>query len=292
MNIRTLVHIIESVPTSDGAGVKLRRSLGSQRGLHVDPFLMLDEFYSDNPDDYIAGFPPHPHRGFETVTYMLDGHMRHEDHLGNRGDLGPGDVQWMTAAHGIIHSEMPQQSEGRMRGFQLWLNLPSKEKMKPAGYRDIPAGEIPLIKLSQGGEVKVIAGTIELDGKAISGPVNGGGAKLSTDPLYIDVRLPAGAEFSAPVAASHNVFLYTYEGSARIGPAGATKPLPARAAGVLSDGDGVRVEAGAEGVRFLLLAARPLREPVVQYGPFVMNTREEIEQAIADYRDGRLAAVA
>jgi quercetin 2,3-dioxygenase len=292
MSIRTLVHVIESVPTSDGAGVKLRRSLGSQRGLHVDPFLMLDEFYSDNPDDYIAGFPPHPHRGFETVTYMLDGHMRHEDHLGNRGDLGPGGVQWMTAAHGIIHSEMPQQSEGRMRGFQLWLNLPSKEKMKPAGYRDIPAGEIPLVKLSQGGVVKVIAGTIELGGKATSGPVNGGGAKLSTDPLYLDVRLPAEAEFSAPVAAGHNVFLYAYEGSAHIGPAGETEPLPARAAGVLSDGAGVRVVAGDEGVRFLLLAARPLREPVVQYGPFVMNTREEIEQAIADYRDGRLAVAA
>ncbi len=292
MNIRTLAHVIESVPTSDGAGVKLRRSLGSQRGLHVDPFLMLDEFYSDDPDDYIAGFPPHPHRGFETVTYMLDGHMRHEDHLGNRGDLGPGGVQWMTAARGIIHSEMPQQSQGRMRGFQLWLNLPSKEKMKAAGYRDIPAGEIPMIRLSQGGEVKVIAGTIELGGKATSGPVNGGGAKLSTDPLYIDVRLPAAAEFSASVAAGHNAFLYAYEGSAIIGPAGATKPLPHRAAGVLSDGDGVRVQAGAEGVRFLLLAARPLREPVVQYGPFVMNTREEIEQAIADYRDGRLATAA
>jgi redox-sensitive bicupin YhaK (pirin superfamily) len=292
MSTRTLAHVIESVPTSDGAGVKLRRSLGSQRGLHVDPFLMLDEFYSDNPDDYIAGFPAHPHRGFETVTYMLDGHMRHEDHLGNRGDLGPGGVQWMTAAHGIIHSEMPQQSEGRMRGFQLWLNLPSKEKMKPAGYRDIPAGEIPLVKLSRGGEAKVIAGTIELAGKPTSGPVNGGGAKLSTDPLYIDVRLPAGAEFSAPVAAGHNVFLYAYEGSAQIGPAGGAMPLPTRAAGVLSDGDGVRIEAGAEGVRFLLLAARPLREPVVQYGPFVMNTREEIEQAIADYRDGRLAVAA
>ena len=143
MNTRTLVHVIESMPTSDGAGVKLRRSLGSQRGLHVDPFLMLDEFYSDNPDDYIAGFPAHPHRGFETVTYMLDGHMRHEDHLGNRGDLGPGDVQWMTAARGIIHSEMPQQSEGRMRGFQLWLNLPSKEKMKPAALSRHSRGRDP-----------------------------------------------------------------------------------------------------------------------------------------------------
>ncbi|HZE42131.1 MAG TPA: pirin family protein [Steroidobacteraceae bacterium] len=292
MSSRTLVHVIGSVPTSDGAGVKLRRSLGSQRGLQVDPFLMLDEFYSDNPDDYVAGFPAHPHRGFETVTYMLDGRMRHEDHLGNRGDLGPGDVQWMTAAHGIIHSEMPQQSEGRMRGFQLWLNLPSKEKMKPASYRDIPATAIPRVALPQGGEVKVIAGTLELDGNLTSGPVNSADARLSTDPLYLDVRLRAGEKFSVPTAAGHNAFLYAYEGSAKIGAAGATKPLPHRAAGVLSDGDSIRVEAGPEGVQLLLLAARPLREPVVQYGPFVMNTREEIEQALADYRDGRLATAA
>src|SRR5476649_1338483 len=173
MNMRTLVQIVPSIPTSDGASVKLRRSVGSQRGLYVDPFLLLDEFYSDDPRDYIAGFPSHPHRGFETVTYMLDGHMRHEDHLGNRGDLGPGDVQWMTAARGIIHSEMPQQSAGRMRGFQLWLNLPSKEKMKPAAYQDIPADEIPMVKLPQGGEVKIIAGTLTLNGEATSGPVNG-----------------------------------------------------------------------------------------------------------------------
>jgi redox-sensitive bicupin YhaK (pirin superfamily) len=292
MTTRTLVKIIQSVPASDGAGVKLRRSLGSQRGLHVDPFLMLDEFYSDNPDDYMAGFPSHPHRGFETVTYMLDGHMRHEDHLGNRGDLGPGDVQWMTAARGIIHSEMPQQSEGRMRGFQLWLNLPSKEKMKAAGYRDIPADAIPLVKLPRGGEVKVIAGKLDLDGTAIGGPVNGGSAKMSTDPLYLDVRLPAGKEFHAPVTRGHSAFLYNYEGNAKIGAANAAQPLPHRAAGVLSDGDSVRVQAGSDGVRFLLLAAMPLREPVVQYGPFVMNTREEIEQAVADFRDGRLTAAA
>jgi quercetin 2,3-dioxygenase len=292
MNTRTLLHVIQAMPTSDGAGVSLRRSLGSRRGLHVDPFLMLDEFYSDNPHDYIGGFPEHPHRGFETVTYMLDGHMRHEDHLGNRGDLGPGDVQWMTAARGIIHSEMPQQSDGRMRGFQLWLNLPSKEKMKPAGYRDIPAGEIPLVKLARGGEVKVIAGVFTLDGGITCGPVNGSGAKLSTDPTYLDVHLPAGGEFNTQVAPGHSVFLYTYEGSAKIGTAGTAKPLPNRAAGILSDGDTVRVEAGAEGARFLLLAGRPLREPVVQYGPFVMNTREEIEQALADYRDGRLATPA
>jgi redox-sensitive bicupin YhaK (pirin superfamily) len=292
MKTRTLTHIIDSMATSDGAGVKLRRSLGSQRGLHVDPFLMLDEFYSDNPDDYLAGFPAHPHRGFETVTYMLDGHMRHEDHLGNRGDLGPGDVQWMTAARGIIHSEMPQQSEGRMRGFQLWLNLPAREKMKPAAYKDIPARDIPSVHLPQGGEVKVIAGQLGAGAGVTFGPVNGGGAKLSTDPLYFDVRLPAGAEFIAPVPAGHNAFLYNYEGGAKVGAAADAKALSNRAAGVLSDGDEVRVQAGAEGVRFLFLAARPLHEPVVQYGPFVMNTREEIEQALADYRDGRLASAA
>jgi redox-sensitive bicupin YhaK (pirin superfamily) len=292
MSTRTLTHIIESMPTSDGAGVKLRRSLGGQRGLQVDPFLMLDEFYSDNPDDYLAGFPAHPHRGFETVTYMLDGHMRHEDHLGNRGDLGPGDVQWMTAARGIIHSEMPQQSEGRMRGFQLWLNLPSQEKMKPASYRDIPAREIPRLALTHGGEVKVIAGSFGLNGGVTHGPVNGSGTKLSTDPLYLDVRLLPGSEFTAQIASGHNAFLYTYEGSAKIGAADSAKPLPHRAAGVLSDGDSVRVQAGADGVQFLLLAAKPLCEPVVQYGPFVMNTRQEIEQALADYRDGRLASAA
>jgi quercetin 2,3-dioxygenase len=292
MNTRTLSHVIPSVPTSDGAGVKLRRSLGSQRGMYVDPFLMLDEFYSDNPDDYLAGFPSHPHRGFETVTYMLDGHMRHEDHLGNRGDLNPGDVQWMTAARGIIHSEMPQQTEGRMRGFQLWLNLPSTEKMRPAHYRDIPAAKIPVIETAQGGEVRVIAGTLALEGKQVEGPVNGVGAKLTTDPLYLDIRLPVGAAFTTPLGSGYTAFLYAYEGSAEIGEDKSSKRLPHRAAGVLSDGESVRVVAGEQGVRFLLLAAKPLREPVVQYGPFVMNTREEIEQALADYRDGRFASAA
>ncbi len=285
---RTLAHVIPSVPTSDGAGVKLRRSLGGQRGQTVDPFLMLDEFFSDNPDDYLAGFPSHPHRGFETVTYMLDGHLRHEDHLGNRGDLGPGGVQWMTAGRGIIHSEMPQQTQGRMRGFQLWINLPSVEKMKPAGYRDIPADEIPIVRLPGAGEVRIIAGRFGSSG----GPINGGGPKPATDPLYLDVRLAAGTDFSATLMPGRNAFLYAYDGSAEIGPAGQGKVLPQRAAGVLSDGGEVQVKAGADGVRFLLLAARPLREPVVQYGPFVMNTREEIEQALADYREGRLASAA
>jgi quercetin 2,3-dioxygenase len=288
--MRTLTQIIPSIPTSDGAGVKLRRSLGSQRGFQVDPFLMLDEFYSDDPKDYIAGFPAHPHRGFETVTYMLDGHMRHEDHLGNRGDLSPGDVQWMTAARGIIHSEMPQQSEGRMRGFQLWINLPSKEKMKPAHYRDIPAQQIPSVQLSSGASVKVIAGTVQLDGQGVTGPVNGADARLSTDPLYLDLKLPAGVSLVVPVTRGHNAFLYVYEGEARVGEPPSAQTLPYRAAGVLSDGDSVHIEGGTGAVQLLLLAARPLREPVVQYGPFVMNTRQEIEQAVEDYRSGRFAA--
>ena len=194
MSTRTLQRIIPSAAVSDGAGVKLRRSLGNSQTLRHDPFLMLDEFFSDSPDDYIRGFPSHPHRGFETVTYMLDGHMRHEDHLGHRGDLGPGDVQWMTAGRGIIHSEMPQQTEGRMRGFQLWINLPAKEKMKPPAYRDIPAREIPVVQIENGGEVRVIAGTLVHNGQHTSGPIMG----LATEPLYLDVRLPADASLRHP----------------------------------------------------------------------------------------------
>ncbi|MCU0736209.1 MAG: pirin family protein [Methylotetracoccus sp.] len=283
MTTRTLARIIPSVAASDGAGVKLRRSLGNGQALRHDPFLMLDEFFSDDPDDYLRGFPSHPHRGFETVTYMLDGHMRHEDHLGHRGDLGPGDVQWMTAGRGIIHSEMPQQTEGRMRGFQLWINLPAKEKMKPAAYRDIPARAIPTVVLATGGEVRVIAGTLVQGEHATSGPIQG----LSTEPLYLDVHLPAGTVFMAPVTAGHQAFLYLYDGEARVGDD--RQALPHRAAGLLADGDTVRVEAGAPGARFLLLAGKPLGEPIVQHGPFVMNTREEIEQALADYRNGTLA---
>jgi redox-sensitive bicupin YhaK (pirin superfamily) len=284
MNTRTLVQVIESMPTSDGAGVKLRRSLGSQRGMHVDPFLMLDEFYSDNPDDYIAGFPAHPHRGFETVTYLLDGHMLHQDHMGNRGDLKSGAVQWMSAGRGIIHSEMPQQEHGRMRGFQLWINLPAREKMKPASYRDIDPAEIPVVALRGCGRAKVIAGTLESEGRSVSGPIQG----LATDPLYIDVVLPAGAAFTQPVADGRNAFVYVFEGSLSVGAPAAARTLSAHAAGVLAHGDQVEVTAGADGARFLLLAGRPLGEPVVQHGPFVMNTREEIEQAIRDYQTGEL----
>ncbi len=282
MTARTLQKVIRAMATSDGAGVKLRRSIGQSEAARLDPFLMLDEFGTDNPDDYIAGFPDHPHRGFETVTYMLDGHMLHQDHLGNRGDLKSGDVQWMTAARGIIHSEMPQQLEGRMRGFQLWINLPAAEKMKPAAYRDIPAAQVPVMVLSGGGRVKVIAGTLEVDGKTTAGPIQG----LSTAPLFFDVELMPHQVFRHALPAGHNAFLYTYEGDVGVGEP--PRALPARSAGILSDGDQVSVIAGDHGARFILLAGKPLREPVVQHGPFVMNTREEIEQAVHDYQTGRL----
>ncbi len=283
--IRSLERIIESLPTSDGAGVKLRRSLGQQAddAVRLDPFLMLDEFYSDNPDDYLAGFPPHPHRGFETVTYMLEGRMQHSDHLGNTGDLGPGGVQWMTAGRGVIHSEMPQQGEGGMRGFQLWINLPAAEKMKPAAYRDIPAEAIPVLELPAG-SIRVIAGRPSLHGRAIAGPINGEGDGVATDPLYLDVHLDPSCDIELPVTTGHSAFAYLYDGSAEI----AGRELPRRAAGILGPGDRVRVAAGSAGARLLLLAGRPIGEPVAQYGPFVMNTRKEIEQAVADYRSGRL----
>jgi len=275
---RTLRQVIRSVPASDGAGVKLRRSLGQTPHLRVDPFLMLDEFSSENPDDYVAGFPAHPHRGFETVTYMLDGHMLHEDHLGNQGHLKSGGAQWMTAGRGIIHSEMPQQESGRMRGFQLWINLPAKEKMKAAGYRDIQAEEIPRVTLPGGAVVKVIAGALESEGQHVEGPIQG----VSTAPLFLDVHLPAGAHFAQAVGAGHSVFVYPYEGSLRVG----ASEIPRGDAGVLVNGDSVEVLAGGEEARFILLAALPLNEPVVQYGPFVMNSREEIEQALRDYSAG------
>ena len=287
MSARTIQRLIRSQATSDGAGVKLRRSIGSSGFARLDPFLMLDEFFSDNPDDYIAGFPDHPHRGFETVTYMLTGRMQHRDHLGNVGNVGPGSVQWMTAGRGVIHSEMPQQSDGRMRGFQLWINLPAAEKMRPADYRDIPADAVPELAFS-GGMVRIIAGRLQLDGREQGGVVNAQGGEMATDPLFIDLRLQAGSSVEIPIRAGYNSLIYVYEGEISV----AGQGVPKRDAAVLSDGDAVTVVAGAEGGRLLLLAGRPLNEPVVQYGPFVMNTREEIEQAMDDYRSGRLAVMA
>ena len=276
MTTRTVHRLIKSIPASDGAGVKLQRSLGQSNFARLDPFLMLDEFSSDDAADYIAGFPAHPHRGFETVTYILDGHMLHEDHLGNKGNLKSGGVQWMTAGRGIIHSEMPQQDRGRMRGFQLWINLPAKDKMKPAAYRDLEATDIPEVKLGASGKVRVIAGNYA----GTAAPVKPG----ATDATYFDVHLPAGATFTHAVPDGYNAFAYVYEG--------ALDGVPAHSAAVFTQQGDVRVMAGAEGARFLLLAGRPLNEPVVQYGPFVMNSREEIEQAIRDYQNGTLAAAA
>ncbi len=288
---KQLQSIIQGQATSDGAGVKIKRSLGQSQRVRFDPFLMLDEFGSASATDYIAGFPSHPHRGFETVTYMLEGHMLHEDHMGNKGHLKNGDVQWMTTARGIIHSEMPQQEEGVMRGFQLWLNLPAAEKMKPAAYKDIPSSEIPVANLSNGGCIKVIANTAIIDGKKVSGPIQG----LTTDPIYWDVHLPLNAAFSHAIPTTHNTFIYVYEGEVAIGDAplkekasAEQRKLTAGNAGLLGAGDEINVVALAQDTRFILVAGIPLNEPIAQYGPFVMNTQEEIEQAIQDYRNGVL----
>ncbi len=281
MTLRSVKQIIPALETSDGAGVRIKRSLGQHQSVRLDPFLMLDEFGSAEAADYIAGFPSHPHRGFETVTYMIEGHMLHEDHLGNRGDLRNGGVQWMTAGRGIIHSEMPQQEEGVMRGFQLWLNLPAAGKMTDAGYRDIQPEDIPEIT-SSGARIKLIAGELILEGASHQGAVTGG----STEPLYADVHLSPDGQVTLPVPARHNAMLYLYEGEASLG----EQALRRSAANVLDDGDRITVTAGAGGARLLLIAGKPIGEPIVQYGPFVMNTREEIEQALRDYRDGRLTA--
>jgi redox-sensitive bicupin YhaK (pirin superfamily) len=281
MTVRTVLSSHRAVDTSDGAGVKLKRALGQHPGARLDPFLMLDFFSSDDPDDYIEGFPAHPHRGFETVTYIVDGHMLHEDHLGNRGDLKAGGVQWMTAGRGIIHSEMPQQTAGLLRGFQLWINLPAKEKMKPAGYRDIPAEEIPVIT-APGARVKLVAGVITLNGTTTTGPING----LSTEPLYADVGLDAGASLTLPVKSGLNAFLYVFEGAVLA----AGTPVPIGGVAILDNGDELTLSGGPNGGRVLLVAGRAIGEPVAQHGPFVMNTREELETAVNDYRAGRLTA--
>lgn len=282
MTERRIERLIPAMATSDGAGVKLKRSLGQTPHARLDPFLMLDEFYSTDPADYLAGFPNHPHRGFETVTYMLDGHMLHEDHMGNRGDLHAGGVQWMTAGRGIIHSEMPQQDEGTMRGFQLWINLPAAEKMKPAAYRDIQPDEIPVVELPGGGRAKVIAGSFDAAGETVLGAVQG----TFTKPLYVDLTLAPRQQLEIALPAEHQAFVYLYEGQLEI----AGQGLESSTAALLSAGDRLAMSGGSQGAGVLLLAGRPIGEPVVQYGPFVMNTREEIDQTLQDYRDGRLTA--
>ncbi|NBA98242.1 pirin family protein [Pseudomonas sp. R5(2019)] len=268
-------------PTSDGAGVRLTRVFGGQGVERFDPFLMLDEFGSENPDDYIAGFPPHPHRGFETITYMLEGRMRHEDHLGNVGLLQGGGVQWMTAAHGIIHSEMPEQEEGAMRGFQLWLNLPGKHKLGKAGYRDIQPEEIPRLTTAGGVGVVAIAGTFD-DGQLKQvGVVQ----RPDTEPHLFDLNIPAGGQVSPRLPEGHRVMVYVFDGSIEL--EGHPQAIEASRMVRLGDEGELRINS-QQGARVLLIAGKPLNEPIVQYGPFVMNTREEIEQALRDFRDDRL----
>ncbi|MGH8417229.1 MAG: pirin family protein [Pseudomonas sp.] len=281
--LRKVLSIQAGQPTSDGAGVKLTRVFGGPGVELFDPFLMLDEFGSDKPDDYIAGFPPHPHRGFETVTYMLEGRMRHEDHMGNVGLLQGGGVQWMTAARGVIHSEMPEQEEGVMRGFQLWLNLPGKSKMGDAGYDDIQPERIPRLTTQNGVEVIVIAGHFD------DGQVQQAGAvqRPDTEPQYFDFHIPAGARVSPQVADGHTVLLYVYEGEVEI--AGQAQKLGKSRLARLSEQGEVQLSTST-GARVLLIAGKPLREPIVQYGPFVMNSREEIEQALRDFQADKLTA--
>ena len=283
MTLRTLKQIIPAIPASDGGGVRLFRSLGQSDALRLDPFLMLDEFSSTNPDDYIAGFPAHPHRGFETITYLLDGHLLHEDHLGNRGDLMSGGAQWMRAGRGVIHSEMPQQQQGRLRGFQLWVNLPASKKMQPAAYRDFQPEELRFYPLSSGGQAKVLSGSITIGDEPLLGVMH----ELATQPLVMDVHLPAGSCLVAPLATALNACVYVYEGCLDINAGDKQQTLNSQTVGVLGSGDQIELQASSDAA-FLLLAASPLGEPVVQYGPFVMNTRAEVEQALADYRNGCL----
>ena len=278
----TYAHVTRQVrgrPASDGAGVKLTRVIGTPELDMLDPFLMLDEFGTDRPEDYLAGFPDHPHRGFETVTYMLDGRMRHRDNHGNEGVLVPGSVQWMTAGRGLVHSEMPEQEAGRMRGFQLWVNLPARDKMADPRYQEFAPERIPVARPAAGVEVKVIAGTV---GDA-TGPI----AQPATDPIYLDIGLAPGIAWEYALPEGHAAFAYVFEGDARLGEGDDARDVPAQSLAVLGGGQSVAISAGEVGARLILVAGRPLREPVARHGPFVMNTRQELMQAFVDFQEGR-----
>ncbi|MDD2685864.1 MAG: pirin family protein [Gallionella sp.] len=276
---RTVEHLIQGVATSDGAGVSLTRILTGKLQRRLDPYLMLDAFGSNDPDEYIAGFPDHPHRGFETITYMLHGRMRHRDSAGHEGLLENGGMQWMVAGRGAIHSEMPEQEDGLMEGFQLWLNLPAANKMASPWYKDFPSSTIPEYTTQDGVTVRVIAG----ESNGVSGAVS----REVTEPLYLDIHLPAGVSFSTAIPATHNAFIYTYRGATQV----AGTQVDVQRMGILRNtegADGITVSA-TEPTRLILVAGKPLNEPIVQYGPFVMNTQEEIHQALDDFRGGRLA---
>ena len=272
---RSVKQVITGMPATDGAGVELVRVIGQPKLMDLDPFLLLDAFRSDNPDDYIAGFPSHPHRGFETVTYLLDGRMRHKDNAGNEGVIEPGGIQWMTAGKGIVHSEMPEQQNGNLEGFQLWINLPASHKMMEPGYQEHDVGEIP-VEHRSGTEIRVITGSTS---QGTRGPVT----QALTDPLYFDVRLNADTEFKETLPETHNAFVYLIKGSVNI----AGTELVRDQLAVLNKGDSINLTSGGDSAQFLLIAGKPLGEPVVRGGPFVMNTREELQQAFMDYESGR-----
>lgn len=275
MTTRRITQLIRATAVSEGAGVTVHRTIGTPARRNLDPFLMLDHFSSDDPNDYIAGFPDHPHRGFITVTYMLDGHMLHQDSMGNRGDLRAGGVQWMKAASGVIHSEMPQQSEGLMRGFQLWVNLPADDKMSDPNYQEFSPESIPVIDTGDA-RVHLISG--EFGGQR--GPVR----DPRTDVQYLHVVLQPRARFTHALPGGFAAFVYLFEGSGVI----TGDDMEPHSLAILGSGDDAQLHAGDGGAEFILVAGRPIGEPIVQYGPFVMNTRDEIEQAMADYRDSRL----
>jgi redox-sensitive bicupin YhaK (pirin superfamily) len=277
---RRVVRQVRGQAVSDGAGVKLNRVIGTQILPDLDPFLMLDEFRSDNANDYIAGFPEHPHRGFETVTYMLAGRMRHGDNKGHEGLLVPGSVQWMTAGRGIVHSEMPEQENGLMQGFQLWVNLPARDKMSAPRYQEFNPDSIPVLNPAPGVSLKIIAGIVD----GVAGPVQA----IATQPFYLDITLEAGHSYTTPVTEGHNAFVYVFDGSINVGPGEFRHEIRRADMAVLGQGDHVELVAGDKGARLLLVAGQPLREKVARYGPFVMNTPEEIQQAFVDYRNGQL----
>jgi redox-sensitive bicupin YhaK (pirin superfamily) len=278
MKVRELAQVTRGFVASDGDGVRLTRFIGGPDLPGVDPFLLLDCFGSERPGDYIGGFPDHPHRGFETVTYMLAGRMRHRDSRGHEDVIGPGDLQWMTAGRGLVHSEMPEQSEGLMKGFQLWVNLPAADKMCEPAYRSVRQSELPVERLGSGGLIKVMAGLTD-------GGTEGALKIPTVTPIFFDVSLDAASEFSQAVPLSHRGFIYVIDGSLRVG--GRATALQSESLGVLGPGDQVMLKSGASGARFLLVAGRELREPVARYGPFVMNTRQEIIQAIQDFQEQR-----
>jgi redox-sensitive bicupin YhaK (pirin superfamily) len=275
---RIVTKSVRGMATSDGAGVKLTRVIGTPLLRRIDPFLMLDEFRSDEPQDYLAGFPAHPHRGFETFTYMLAGNFRHKDNKGHEGLLGAGGGQWMTAGRGIVHSEMPEQKEGLVWGFQLWINLPASEKMKPAAYRDLQPADIPIAQLPGGATARVVAGRV--------GDVVGPIAARATEPVFVEVVVPAGGDAIIPVPRGHEGFVYPFEGSISVGVPGNERVLARGELAVLGEGDHVHLRSVGAAARALVVAGKPLNEPIVQQGPFVMNTSEQIQQAIRDFQNG------